>query len=91
MPSPEEMSILSFQVECCAYPLHIADPYFPECGPDNLMRIAEQFGILIEHTGMTTHGFAYQVQGPRENLGRFLVAEGFAESADQVEEFLPIA
>lgn len=70
--------IITIELDCHDHPWHEVDEEFPECGPDNLIRMAEQYGVLIRY--LPDHewsGWAwwYRITGPRENLVHFLDAE----------------
>jgi hypothetical protein len=75
-------TICSVTIDCHAYAWHEVDPYFPECGPDNLVRMAETYGVLIEHLpddnpDNPAPGWAwwYRIRGPRDNVVRLLADE----------------
>jgi hypothetical protein len=85
--------IVSMEVDCHAYAWHEVDPNYPECGPDNLVRMAEQYGVLIEH--LPDHDWAgwawmYRLTGPRAHLVRLLAAE-YAGGVEEAEEFVRCA
>jgi len=72
------VSVVTVEVDCHDHPYHETDVEFPECGPQNLLRIAETYGMLIEH--LPHHRYAswawwYRLTGPRENIVRFLLDE----------------
>lgn len=79
------------EVDCHAYAWHEADPNYPECGPDNLVRMAEQYGVLIRH--LPDHKWAgwawwYRVEGPRDNIVRLLAAEYTGNDVAMAEEMV---
>lgn len=83
-------------VDCHAYPWHLEDPEYAECGPENLTRMAEEFGVLVAHLpdGPYPNGqwadwaWWYVIIGPAENVVRLLANEyagGDAEARELVE------
>lgn len=71
-------------VDCHAYPWHEPDPHgdYPECGPENLTRMAEEFGVLVKYLpdgpgpdGWGDWAWWYEIIGPAENIVRLLAAE----------------
>lgn len=70
--------IVTMEIDCHDHPYHVVDAEYPECGPENLIRIAETYGILIkflpEHS-WSEWAWWYEVTGPREHIVRFLTDE----------------
>lgn len=83
-------TILSMEIDCNAYAFHLVDPYYPECGPDNLVRMAEQYAILIEYLGdCGGHGpWEYKIQGPRDHLISFLTDEYTGNDRAEAEGYV---
>jgi hypothetical protein len=78
------------EIDCHDHAYHVEDEDYPECGPDNLVRIAETYGILI--TFLPDHPLAswaiwYRLEGPRANLVRFM-ADEYCGTAEEAEEYL---
>lgn len=69
---------ITIEIDCHSYPWHIVDAEYPECGPDNLIRMAEQYGVLMaflpDHD-MADWAYWYRITGPREHIVRLLVDE----------------
>jgi hypothetical protein len=84
---PEQQQITKVTVDCHAYPWHerpewMADDECPEVGPNNLVRMAEEFGVLIRHlsdeeapAGWAGWAWWYEIEGPPEHIVRLLTAE----------------
>ena|SRR3974390_1287873 len=92
MRTTEPVDFVQMYLDCHAYALHLPDADYPECGPDNLVRIAEQYGILIEYLEdddprNPCSGWAwwYRVQGPKEHVIRFLAAECYGSEEEARE------
>ena len=96
--SPTRTDLVDITVDCHAYPWHIREEWmgddYAECGPTNLVRMAETYGILIEHLPDTdprnpAPGWAwwYRIQGPRANVVRML-AEESTGSTEEAEEMV---
>lgn len=69
---------LSLEVDCHAYAWHEHDPEYPETGPENLVRMAEEFGVLVAH--LPEHPYSrwawwYRIIGPAEHIEKLLLAE----------------
>ena len=83
---------LTMTIDCHAYAYHLPDPDYPECGPDNLVRIAEEYGILIRQVdglaGWEDWAWWYEITGPRSHLVRFL-AEEYCGGEAEAEEMVP--
>lgn len=86
----EEPAAITTEVDCHAYPWHEPDEAYPECGPDNLPRMGETYGVLIRY--LPDHSWAgwawwYEITGPPENIVRLLTEEycgGEAEARGMV-------
>lgn len=70
--------VVEVEVDCHAYAWHEVDADYPECGPDNLVRFAETYGVIV--TYLPEHAWAdwawwYRVQGPSANVVEFLTLE----------------
>jgi hypothetical protein len=79
-----ERVILHMEIDCHDHPYHIEDDYFPECGPDYLVGLAEKYGMLIRYVG-EGFGWVYIIQGPREHLIRFLTDEYCGDEWNAIE------
>jgi len=71
-------TILRLEVDCHAYAWHEPHPDYTECGPDNLVRMAETYGVLVRH--LPEHAWAdwaywYEIIGPYEHIVRLLTDE----------------
>jgi hypothetical protein len=77
-------AVVTVQVDCHAYAWHLPNPSYPECGPGNLTRMAEEFGVLVKF--LPDHDWAdwadwYEVTGPPAHIVRLLEAEyGLSEA-----------
>lgn len=72
------VDVITIEVDCHAYAWHLPDPNYPECGPDNLVRMAETYGVMVRF--MPDHVCAdwaswYEIVGPREHVVRLLTDE----------------
>lgn len=81
-------------VDCHAYAWHEEDEYYPECGPNNLVRMAEMFAVLVsvvedDDPRNPAPGWAwwYRIQGPRDNVVR-LLADEYSGSIEEAEEMV---
>jgi hypothetical protein len=90
----DTQNIVKVVVDCHSYAWHLEDPDYAECGPDNLVRMAEQFGVMVEHLAdddpdNIAPGWAwwYRITGPRDNVVR-LLADEYAECISQAEEMV---
>ena len=80
--------ILRIEVDLHAYPWHETDPEYPECGPDNLIRMAETYGVLVEFLPDHPHAnwaWWYLLTGPRENIVRLLGNEAYGNEEEASE------
>jgi hypothetical protein len=82
---------ITIEIDCHAYAWHLPDPDYAECGPDNLLRMAETYGILIRF--LPDHDWAgwawwYEVIGPPDNIERFMAAEYAPGDTATVAEFM---
>jgi hypothetical protein len=66
---------ITMEIDCHAYPWHVKDPLYPECGPDNLVRFAEIYAVVVEFLTDQRFGWSYQVTGPETHVRTFLDAE----------------
>jgi|SRR5215475_2718658 len=65
-------------VDCHAYPWHEENAEYPECGPENLVRMAEQYGVVIEFLPddeWSRWAWMYRITGPRPHIVRMLAEE----------------
>lgn len=86
----QTQEIISHDAYAHAYSLTVTDPNYPECGPDNLLRIAETYGVMVVDVTEEVWGVhgplvpVYRFSGPRENVIRALEDNGWPD--DPYEE-----
>jgi hypothetical protein len=69
---------VTIEVDCHAYAWHVANETYPECGPDNLTRMAEEYGVLIRF--LPDHELAdwawwYEITGPPAHVVALMMGE----------------
>jgi hypothetical protein len=80
----------TIQIDCHDHPWHEQDQEFPECGPDNLLRMAEEFGVLIAFLPDHDHAswaWWYEITGPADNIVAFLAKE-YCGNTEEAREIL---
>jgi hypothetical protein len=87
----ETVPVTELEVDCHAYAWHLEDSHYPECGPENLVRMAEEYGVLIEY--LPDHPLAgwawwYRIVGPRAHIVRLLANE-YCGGEPEAEEMVP--
>jgi hypothetical protein len=87
------MNTTSVIVDCHAYAWHEYDDEYPECGPDNLIRFAETYGVIVEfldddESPAPRWAWWYRITGPRDNVRRFLLDEYAGGDDDLVDDML---
>lgn len=87
--------IVGVTVDCHSYAWHEVDPEYPECGPNNLVRMAEMFAVMVEHLSddhpdnpAPGWAFWYRISGPRDNVVRLLADEYCGDGIEQAEELV---
>lgn len=88
MNPPDRPDVRTVEVDCHAYPWHETDAEYPECGSDNLVRMAETYGVLVKF--LPDHNLAgwawwYEITGPVEHIVALLTAEYTGEEASARE------
>lgn len=82
--STQRSDMRTIEIDCHAYAWHLTDPDYSECGPDNLVRMAETYGVLIRFLpDHPLNGWAwwYEITGPRDHIVRLLTEEYCSEEA----------
>jgi hypothetical protein len=87
-----DQDLVHIEVDCHAYPWHRREDWmgddYPEVGPDNLVRMAETYGVLVRFIEDHPHrdwAHWYEIKGPRANVVRLLAAE-YCGGTEEAEE-----